>query len=133
MKFPECEQGDRFLLLSTFIFFLFLISIFIIAYTGNLPPQLAKIPFHDTIAHFILYGIATYLGHQSLKRRQIKLLGIFFPLWPLLFGIFTITEECFQGFSPVRTFSFLDMTASMLGLFFGYWLAEISQQNHPSD
>ncbi|MBR8829361.1 MAG: VanZ family protein [Gomphosphaeria aponina SAG 52.96 = DSM 107014] len=122
MKFPHLNNRGP--AISAFIYLLILGSIFIIAYTGNLPPELSKIPFHDTIGHFILYGIATYLGHQALKRRQLNLWGNILPFWPVIFGVFTITEECLQSFSPVRTFSFKDMIASILGLLFGYWLAE---------
>jgi polysaccharide biosynthesis protein VpsQ len=106
---------------------LFLSIILVHAYTGRLPSQLANIPYYDTFLHFILYGIATYLGHRALQKRQLKLKLIVLPLWPLLFGIFTITEECLQSFSPLRTFSFQDMTASIVGIFCGYLLAEKSK------
>ncbi|MGL5805777.1 MAG: VanZ family protein [Xenococcaceae cyanobacterium] len=109
------------------IYFLFLSIILVLAYTGKLPSQLVKIPCYDTFLHFILYGIATYLGHRALQKRQLKLKSISLPLWPLLFGIFTITEECLQSLSPLRTFSLQDMIASIVGLICGYLLAEKSK------
>ncbi|MGK7873422.1 MAG: VanZ family protein [Xenococcaceae cyanobacterium] len=124
MKFPQLKLANRGWAIAAFVYSAILLTIFVLAYTGKLPPQLSNIPFYDTLGHFILYGIATYLGHRVLKRRRINLLGYAIPLWPLLFAIFTVLEEGLQSFSPNRTFSWTDMIASMLGLLFGYWLSE---------
>ncbi|MBE9115433.1 VanZ family protein [Lusitaniella coriacea LEGE 07157] len=105
-----------------------LLLILILAYSDNLPAFLGEIPHHDTIGHFVLYGIATYLGHRVLRHRKIKLFRQVFPLWPLLFGIFAVTEEILQMTSPNRNFSWLDMVASVLGIYFGYWLVEKTQK-----
>ncbi|MGC1244949.1 MAG: VanZ family protein [Spirulinaceae cyanobacterium] len=101
-----------------------LLTILILAYTGNLPTWLSRIPYYDTIGHFVLYGIATYLGHLVFKHRKLKLLGYILPLWPVLFGFFTIVEEFIQGFSPNRSLTVLDLVASLIGISFGYWLAK---------
>ncbi|NES87202.1 MAG: hypothetical protein F6K10_41070 [Moorea sp. SIO2B7] len=127
MKSPNLKVANRNWVIAASIYAAILLTIFILAYTGNLPTQLKMIPFHDTLGHFILYGIATYLGHRVLKRRKMNLLGYFIPLWPFLFGIFTIVEELIQSLSPNRTFSWLDMIASIVGILFGYWLAEKSK------
>ncbi|MEC4803540.1 MAG: hypothetical protein SAJ12_06955 [Jaaginema sp. PMC 1079.18] len=103
---------------ATFLFIL------VLAYTGNLPEFLQHIPHYDTIGHFILYSIATYLGHRLLQCRQLTLFSYKLPLWPVLFATFTITEELIQQTSPNRTFSWLDMIMSILGILFGTWLAE---------
>ncbi|MGB3693072.1 MAG: VanZ family protein [Spirulinaceae cyanobacterium] len=100
-----------------------LLTILVVAYTGNLPGWLSRIPYHDTIGHFVIYAIATYLGHRVFKHRKLKLLDYVLPLWPVLFGIFTIAEELLQGFSPNRTLTVLDLVASLIGISFGYWLA----------
>lgn len=102
---------------------LFLLILWL-AYTGNLPPQLAQIPFYDTIGHFVLYSLATYLGHRVLQQRRIHILAYHLPLWPLVFGLFTLTEEGLQSLSPNRTLSLVDLVASLIGVLFGYWLAE---------
>lgn len=113
--------------LIALIYGVIIIAILLLAYTGNLPPIFNKIPYYDVFGHLILYGLATYLGHLACNHRRIKLVSLSIPLWPFLFGIFTIAEELLQAFSPHRTFSLIDMLASLLGLSFGYWLAEKSK------
>ncbi|WP_224412694.1 VanZ family protein [Oscillatoria salina] len=113
--------------IASFIYGMILLSIFVAAYTGNLPAQLNDIPYHDTLGHLILYGIATYLGQCLLQHRHKIIFGCKIPLWPLMFGIFTVVEEFVQSFSPNRTFSWLDLTASLVGILCGYWLAKQSR------
>jgi hypothetical protein len=94
------------------------------AYNKKLPGWFNNIPHYDIFGHFILYGIATYLGHLVFRTQKIHLFGYYLPLWPSLFTIFTIVEEAIQSQSIYRTFSFLDLTASIIGIISGYWLAE---------
>ena len=101
-----------------------IVFILLLAYTGNIPPILNKIPYYDTFGHLILYGLASYLGHLAFKHRRMRFMSLSLPLWPFIFGIFTIVEELLQAFSPNRTFSLVDMVASLLGVVVGYWLAE---------
>ncbi len=100
------------------------LSILFLAYTGNLPKQISIIPRYDIYGHFILYAIPSFLGHQLLNKKWLVFGKLSLPLFPFLFTIFTITEECIQSLSPQRTFSFLDMTMSILGITFGCWLVE---------
>lgn len=102
---------------------LFLIILFL-AYTGNLPPQLDRIPFYDKIGHVVLYSIATYLGQRVFGDRRVRLGAIAVPLFPFLFAIGTVTEELLQAFSPNRTLDAVDLIASFLGIALGYWLAK---------
>ncbi len=99
-----------------------------LAYTGNLPAQLALIPNYDKPGHLILYGVATYLGHRVLRWRRIG--RFYLPLWVIAFGTFTIIEEGIQSYSPNRSFDGFDLIMSLLGVGIGYWLAErdISQR-----
>lgn len=101
--------------------------ILILAYTGNLPPQLQQIPYYDKIGHVVLYGIATYLGHTLLSYRR---LGNGLPVFPTLFTIFTIVEESFQGLSPNRTLDSIDLIASLSGIALGYQLSEKGRKKH---
>ncbi|MBP0021048.1 MAG: VanZ family protein [Cyanobacteria bacterium SBLK] len=101
-----------------------LFTIGFLAYTGNLPAFLHYIPYHDTLGHFILYGIASYLGDRVLRGRKFPVMGYRIPLFAFVFGVITIVEEYIQSFSPHRTFSWVDMIASLLGLLVGYWLAQ---------
>jgi polysaccharide biosynthesis protein VpsQ len=98
----------------------FLVTL-ILAYTGKLPPQLQYIPYHDKIGHVVLYFIATYLGHTLLGHRRLRN-GL--PVFPILFTIFTISEEALQGFSPNRSLDSIDLIMSLLGIGLGYQIAE---------
>ncbi len=95
-----------------------------LAYTGNLPPVLERIPHYDKIGHVFLFALATYLGQRILNFRCITLFNRHIPLWATLFGIFTMVEEGIQAFSPNRTFSLADLVCSVLGIVVGFWLAE---------
>ncbi|MGF1600635.1 MAG: hypothetical protein ACFCU8_01225 [Thermosynechococcaceae cyanobacterium] len=102
--------------------------ILVLAYSGNLPPQLAIIPNYDKPGHLILYGVATYLGHRVLRWRRVG--QLYLPLWVIIFGSFTLFEEGLQAFSPNRTFDGLDLIMSFLGVGLGYWLAERDLARH---
>lgn len=101
-----------------------LLVILCLAYTGNVPSQLSQIPFYDKIGHVVLYGIAAYLGHRVFGYRQMTLLTIVVPLFPLLFGLGTVIEELLQSLSPNRTLDVIDLVASFSGIAIGYGLAE---------
>jgi VanZ family protein len=104
-----------FLYLAVFCLILWL------AYQGQLPGYLTA---NDKAAHVILYGIATFVGHRVLNFRLIYRR---IPLFPLLFGIFTVAEEFAQSLSPNRTFDFGDLIASFAGIAIGWWLCERSR------
>jgi polysaccharide biosynthesis protein VpsQ len=104
---------------SLFLFILFL------AYTGNLPTWFTQIPYYDKAGHVFLYAAATYLGHRVLRGRAIVLWNIpRLPLFPIVFGLWTVTEELLQGFSPNRTLDAMDLVCSLIGVTLGWWLVE---------
>jgi polysaccharide biosynthesis protein VpsQ len=103
------------------------LTIMILAYANKLPIQLQYIPYHDKIAHLVLYSFAAYLGHRVLKYRSFQFLTLTLPLFPVLFGIFTAIEEGLQSLSPYRTLDSLDLVASWVGVWLGYWFAERGQ------
>ncbi|MDB9312219.1 VanZ family protein [Spirulina sp. CS-785/01] len=94
------------------------------AYQQTLPEYLNRIPHYDVIGHVVLYLIATYLGHRVLRQRKIPCFGYRLPLFPVIFALITVVDEFLQSFSPSRTYSWIDLTASFLGLAVGYWLVE---------
>jgi hypothetical protein len=107
------------------LYFLLLLTIVLLADTGNLPVELlSKIPHYDTAGHFILYGIASFLSHRAINRRMLVIFNFPLPLGPLIFSIVTIIEEMLQELLPNRTFSLTDMGASLLGIVLFYWLGE---------
>ena len=102
-------------------FGLLFVGILWLAYQGTIPAALAQ---NDKLAHFVLYGIAAFLGHLALNRRRVTWLGWTLPLFPCLFGLFTVTEELSQAFSPHRSLDAWDLVASFAGIGLGYWWAE---------
>jgi hypothetical protein len=100
------------------------LCILFMAYTGNLPAFLQKIPYYDKAGHVILYALAAYLGHRVCRCRWLSLGLVRFPLFPTLFGLFTLTEELLQQLSPHRTLDWIDLIASCAGIALGGWLAE---------
>ena len=101
------------------------LTMLVLAYTGKLPTQLLLgVPYADKIGHVVLYCIAAYVGHRVLKHRRTTVLGCPVPLFPMLFGLFTVVEEGIQGFAPNRTLDGVDLVASLIGVLIGYWLAE---------
>ena len=108
------------------LYFMLLFLIVITANGGNLPYNfLGKIPNYDIYGHFILYGIASFLTHLALGGKKIIIDQIFIPLGPFLFTIVTIAEEISQIHLPNRTFSIVDLNASLIGIILFYYLAEL--------
>ena len=99
--------------------------ILVLAYQGALPPILTQ---NDKLAHVVLYGIATFVGHQALHGRSIYRR---IPLFPAVFTLFTILEEYVQAWSPNRTFDLGDGVASFIGIFMGWWCAQSVQNREP--
>lgn len=106
------------------VFAAIFLTILFFAYQGTLPAILTQ---NDKLAHVILYGIATFLGHKALNNRRIRILNIPVPIFPGLFTLFTFGEELAQGLSPNRSLDAIDLIASFAGIVIGYWLAERSK------
>lgn len=121
MAFPKFTLTRRGLNLLTIGYVLFFGLILVLAYTGKLPAFLTA---NDKLGHWVLYGIATYLGHRFLRYRHVHWGAIAIPLFPLLFGIFTLVEEAIQSQSPYRTLDAIDLVASFAGIICGFVLAE---------
>ncbi len=121
MKKPALTRSRFPWILAAVGFMGILATILWFAYHGELPSILTK---NDKLAHVALYGIAAFLGHQACNRRHIRQLGCSIPLFPALFGLFTLSEELMQQLSPYRSLDLLDLIASFTGIAIGYWLAE---------
>ncbi len=108
------------------LYFFLLLSIIFIANSGLLPYALfQQIQNYDIYGHFILYGIASILVHQAFRRQRIHLFNFSLPLGPFLFGLITFAEEYSQQFFPMRTYSVVDLAASLIGILLFYELTEI--------
>ena len=100
------------------------------AYNNKLPLQswlFQQLPYYDKIGHVVLYCVPTYLGHRLLRYKHWQVLGTAMPTFPLLFGLFTLSEELTQGFAPHRTLDLGDLICSIAGILVGYWLSQRRQ------
>ncbi|TCS94927.1 VanZ family protein [Hazenella coriacea] len=101
-------------------YILFLLTVFALAYLKLIPVKLQYLPLFDTIGHFMLLGIASYLSHRAFNRKMISLGWVKIPLGPLLISIFIMIEEFLQSFSPYRTMSLSDIAANLSGIILFY-------------
>jgi polysaccharide biosynthesis protein VpsQ len=115
-------QQSVFWKVATFIFAIIFGLILWLAYRGELPSFIGG---YDKLGHFCLYGAATFFGHRFLRRRHINWWGQSIGLFPLGFTIFTIVEELNQARSPHRTFDWIDLIASSIGIICGYAIAQM--------
>ncbi|MBG1243561.1 VanZ family protein [Nostoc sp. NZL] len=111
------------------VYFGILISISMSAYLRIIPTEISQIPYSDTILHFLLLGIAAYLGHLALNKRKIQILNIYLPLAPLIVIFFCIVDEIIQLFTPYRSFDLVDLGADLCGIVLFTWLAERQNLN----
>ncbi len=120
------KSNQRWILVF-FLYFVILLTIIVSAYLGIVPVKISAIPLYDTIGHFILLGIASYLGHKALGNRMINIgfCCMSLPLAPILISIFALLEESLQVLSPLRSSTLSDFAANLIGIWFFYWLASL--------
>ena len=110
----------------TILFALFIILIIILADTGNLGilRLISQIRYADKVGHFILYGILTLLIDltlfQALPTRPRNRVAV---TSGLILALLISLEEFSQQYFASRTFSLVDLTASLLGVIFFSWVA----------
>lgn len=69
-----------------------------------------SIPMGDKIGHFTLFGFVTYSIVSAIPGKRSVIYGA------SITAIVVLLEESLQIYSPNRTFSFLDLGASLLGV-----------------
>ena len=109
------------------LFSIFILGLVILADTGNLERPMRVIsdfPYGDKFGHFILYGLLNFfvtrafLSSLPFRTRGWATLSI-----GLILSFVITLEEFSQKFFASRTFSYLDLFASLLGVFVGGWAA----------
>jgi VanZ family protein len=94
----------------------FILGIFILAYLGLIPTDIAIVPYYDSIGHFVLFGLWAYLFGRIFKRKLYIYDKYFIPLGSLIVLVIAVLDESSQWFSSIRTFSFLDLFWGVLGI-----------------
>ncbi|MUG96250.1 VanZ family protein [Scytonema sp. UIC 10036] len=119
--------SNRFWIFAFWFYLGILLSICISAYIKIIPNEIAQFPYYDTIMHFLLIGMAAYLGDLALEKRKVKIWIFLVPMAPLLVSLFTVSEEFLQKLTPHRSFDLVDLAADFGGIVLFSWLAEMTQ------
>jgi len=123
----RAKLGPFFMKYITVLFTIFIISVIVLADSGNIPPfirSLYDFKNGDKLGHFILYGILTFfitrtfLSSLPSKSRSWVTLSI-----GLTLALGIALEEWSQQFFSARTFDLIDLLASFLGVLVGGWVA----------
>jgi polysaccharide biosynthesis protein VpsQ len=122
-------KSRRFWVIAFWFYLGILLSISMSAYLRVIPTEISQFPHYDTGLHFILLGIAAYLSHLALNKRQIRFLKISLPLAPLIVFLFCIIDEIIQIFVPYRSADWVDLAADLCGIIIFTFLAQKTQIN----
>lgn len=117
-------KSRRFWAIAFWFYLGILFAISMSAYLKVIPTEVARFPYYDTILHFLLLGIAAYLSHLALNKRQIHILGTALPMAPFIVLLFCILDEVIQKFTPHRSADIVDLIADICGIIVFTWLAE---------
>lgn len=93
---------------------IFILAIFTLAYMGLIPLEISKIPFYDSIGHFVLYGLWAYFAGMAFSKKIF--IGVSVPKGILIVLLIAILEESLQSLSSIRTFSLSDMYWGFIGI-----------------
>ncbi|MEG4582848.1 VanZ family protein [Microcoleus sp. MON1_C5] len=117
--------SKNFWIIACFVYVLILLSIMLLADTGNLVNFPLAHPPYDKLGHFILYGIASFLCHRATGKKNINLFNYSIPFGPAIFTLFTAAEEMLQAILPNRSASIEDFLFSFGGIAVFYWIGEV--------
>lgn len=117
-------KSRRFWIIAFWFYLGILLTISMSAYLRVIPIEISQFPYYDTVLHFLLLGIAAYLSHLALNKRQIHFLNIPLPLAPLIVFLFCIIDEIIQKFVPYRSADWVDLAADLCGIVVFTFLAQ---------
>ena len=117
-------NSHRFWVIAFWFYLGILSAISLSAYTKVIPTEIARFPYYDTILHFILLGIAAYLSHLALNKRQLHILCTSLPMAPFIVFLLCILDEVIQKFTPHRSADIVDLIADVCGIVVFTYLAE---------
>ncbi len=109
------------------LFLAFIIGLIVLADADLLPDFINAIydfPNGDKVGHFVLYGLLNFFITRAFLSSLPTRRGSWVTLSVgLILALFVALEELSQIFFSARTFSLLDLTASLLGIIVGGWVA----------
>ena len=105
------------------LFLAFIIGLIVLADADLLPDFINAIydfPNGDKVGHFVLYGLLNFFITRAFLSSLPTRRGGWVTLSVgLILALFVALEEFSQMFFSARTFSLLDLTASLLGIVIG--------------
>ena len=109
------------------LFLAFIIGLIVLADADLLPDFINAIydfPNGDKVGHFVLYGLLNFFITRAFLSSLPTRRGGWVTLSVgLILALFVALEEFSQKYFASRTFSLLDLTASLLGIIIGGWVA----------
>jgi VanZ family protein len=82
-----------------------------------------KFPAGDKIGHFVLFGTLSFLVNLILRATQTRLWGVTLLKGSAIVMSVVAVEEFSQLFLRFRSFDLGDLTADLIGVGLGGWLA----------
>jgi len=109
------------------LFTIFIITMVILADTGNMPRYLSMIydfKYGDKLGHFILFGLLNFF----VTRAALSAFSTRNPIWVavstgLILALFVAGEEYSQNYFSSRTADWIDLFAGYAGMFIGGMIA----------
>lgn len=90
----------------------------------------AAIPFGDKIGHFLIFLLITICTNIVINAKQVFIYGKHYSLAFLLIGLLATSEEFSQIFIASRSFDWIDLTASLGGVWCGAKLKSAQKQEN---
>ena len=88
-----------------------------LAYAGDLPSAFARIPQFDKAVHFTIAGLLAFFLDGALRRRTVFTVSAFpVPLGAVVILVPAGIEEFLQRYATLRTSSFWDFAADLVGV-----------------
>lgn len=95
---------------------LLMIAITVLASKSLIPSEIARIPFYDSVGHFVLFGLLGVVAHYSFKRKRADVFGRILPIGPTLVIAYAFIDESLQAFSVNRNFDLIDLFWGVMGI-----------------
>ena len=89
------------------------------------------VPGEDKTAHFILFGMMSFFLNTELYFEKLSIYPVSIMKGSFILIVIVTLEEMSQYFIPSRTFSWLDLSASYLGIYLFGYLSKICLQISP--
>ena len=109
------------------LFLALIVGLIVLADADLLPDFINAIydfPNGDKVGHFVLYGLLNFFITRAFLSSLPTRRGGWVTLSVgLILALFVALEEFSQKYFASRTFSLLDLTASLLGIIIGGWVA----------